>query len=245
MENNAPSTAGQLFNLPVEEWQAWLNQVMQPAALTQLAVIMGSAVLAWLAVRLLRRAMLSGPGKNGIPDAVEAIAQRVGQNEESLLFGRKDYDGVLFPFIWLGMAYSASLLMHVAVRASLFRIALPIIAALVVIRTVARVVRRLWGNTHWVKVLEQTVSWIIWMGVALWATGLLPDLLDFLDGVKIKIGAINTSVLNLLLGAFFVAVALIAALWFSSLIEARLLRGAVGSSLSLRKIGSNMIRAGL
>ena len=81
--------------------------------------------------------------------------------------------------------------------------------------------------------------------MALWATGLLPDLLDFLDSVKIKIGAINTSVLSLLLGAFFVAVALVAALWFSSLIEARLLRGAVGSSLSLRKIGSNMIRAGL
>ena len=152
---------------------------------------------------------------------------------------------MLFPFIWLGIAYLASLLMHVAVRASLFRIALPIIAALVVIRTVARVVRRLWGHTHWVKVLEQTVSWIIWMGVALWATGLLPDLLNFLDSVKIKIGAINTSVLSLLLGAFFVAVALVAALWFSSLIEARLLRGAVGSSLSLRKIGSNMIRAGL
>ena len=245
MENNASNTAGQLFNLPVEEWQAWLNQVMQPAALTQLAVIMGSAVLAWIAVRLLHRAVLSGPQKNAIPDAVEKMAQHVCQNEKSLLFGRKDYDGVLFPFIWLGIAYSASLLMHVAVRASLFRIALPIIAALVVIRTVARVVRRLWGNTHWVKVLEHTVSWIIWMGVALWATGLLPDLLDFLDSVKIKIGAINTSVLSLLLGAFFVAVALVAALWFSSLIEARLLRGAVGSSLSLRKIGSNMIRAGL
>lgn len=97
MENNASNTAGQLFNLPVEEWQAWLNQVMQPAALTQLAVIMGAAVLAWIAVRLLRRAVLSGPQKNAIPDAVEKMAQRVCQNEKSLLFGRKDYDGVLFP----------------------------------------------------------------------------------------------------------------------------------------------------
>ena len=81
MENNAPSTAGQLFNLPVEEWQAWLNQVMQPAALTQLAVIMGSAVLAWLAVRLLRRAVFSDPQKNSTPDAAEETAQRADQNE--------------------------------------------------------------------------------------------------------------------------------------------------------------------
>ena len=220
-----------------------MQQVMQPAALKQLLVIMGTAALAWLAVRLLRKAVLAGPQKNGIPDLAEKAMQRSAQHEDSLLFGRKDYDGVLFPFIWLGLAYLASHLMHVAVRASLFRIALPVIAALVVIRSVAKIVRRLWGGRHWVKMLEQTVSWLIWGCVVLWATGFLPNLAGFLDGIKIKFGSINTTVLNLLLGMVFVVVALLVALWVSSLIEARLLRDATGSTLSLRKIGSNAIRA--
>ena len=233
------------FNLPIEEWIEWLQQVMQPATLIQVAVLIGTAGIAWLAVYLLRRGVMAGPRRNGIPDAVEKVAQRIGQNEESLLFGRNNYDGVLFPVIWLVLSYAAAHLMHVEVKASLFRIALPVLAALVVIRAVARIVRRLWGTQHWVKVLEHTVSWIIWGCVVLRATGLLPDLVDFLDGIKIKLGAINTSVLSLLLGAFFVVVALVVALWVSSLIEARLLRGATGSTLSLRKIGSNVIRAGL
>lgn len=233
----------QFFNLPLEEWSNWLQQVMQPAALIQLAVIGGTGGLAWLAVRLLRKAVLTGPKKNGIPDAAERMLQRSAQYEESLLFGAKDYDGVLFPILWQAFAYVAAQLMHVAVRDSLFRIALPVIAALVVIRTIAKIVRRLWGDKHWVKVLEQTVSWVIWGCVVLWATGLLPDLLAFLDGIKIKFGAINTTLLNLILGSVFVVVALLAALWTSSLIEARLLRDATGSTLSLRKIGSNAIRA--
>lgn len=241
--NETSQVNEQLFNLPVDEWSSWLQQVMQPAALKQLLVIMGTAALAWLAVRLLRKAVLAGPQKNGIPDLAEKAMQRSAQHEDSLLFGRKDYDGVLFPFIWLGLAYLASHLMHVAVRASLFRIALPVIAALVVIRSVAKIVRRLWGGRHWVKMLEQTVSWLIWGCVVLWATGLLPNLAGFLDGIKIKFGSINTTVLNLLLGMVFVVVALLVALWVSSLIEARLLRDATGSTLSLRKIGSNAIRA--
>ncbi len=230
------------FNLPIEEWIEWLQQVMQPATLIQVAVLIGTAGIAWLAVRLLRRGVMAGPRRNGIPDAVEKVAQRIGQNEESLLFGRNNYDGVLFPVTWLVLSYAASHLMHVEIRASLFRIALPVLAALVVIRAVARIVRRLWGTRHWVKVLEHTVSWIIWGCVVLWATGLLPDLVNFLESVKIKFGAINTTLLNLILGSVFVVVALLVALWLSSLIESRLLRDATGSTLSLRKIGSNAIR---
>ena len=112
------------------------------------------------------------------------MLQRSAQREDSLLFGLKDYDGLLFPFIWLGFAYLAAQLMHLAVRDSLFRIALPVIAVLVVIRSVAKIVRRLWGDKHWVKVLEQTASWLIWGCVVLWATGLLPDLVGFLDGIS-------------------------------------------------------------
>ena len=37
-------------------------------------------------------------------------------HEESLFFGARDYDGVLFPIIWLGFTFLASHIMQVSVR---------------------------------------------------------------------------------------------------------------------------------
>ena len=98
----------QFLNLPLEEWSNWLQHVMQPAALKQLAVIIGTAGLAWLAVHLLRRAVLAGRKKDGTPDAAGGMMQRSAQRKDSLLFGAKNYDGVLFPCIWLGFTYLAA-----------------------------------------------------------------------------------------------------------------------------------------
>ena len=230
----------QFFHLPVDEWVEWLQQVMQPATLKQLGVIIGLGAVAWALVRLLRTMLMKGTsdrqqsGQTPEPD--------VRPHEESLFLGAKDYDGVLFPIIWLGFTTLASHIMQVSVRSSLFRIALPVILALVVIRTIVKIVYRLWGERRWVKALEQTVSWIVWACVVLWASGLLPDSLQLLDDVKIKLGSINTTLLNLLAGIVFVVGSLLVALWVSSLIEARLLRNATGSGLSLRKIVSNGIR---
>ena len=123
----------QFFNLPVDEWFEWLQQVMQPATLKQLGVIVGLGAVAWMLVRLLRTMLAKGSS---------ARLQEPGGRlyEESLFLGAKDYDGVLFPIRWLGFTSLASHVMRVPVRASLFRIALPVILALVVIRTIAKIV---------------------------------------------------------------------------------------------------------
>ena len=50
----------QFFNLPVDEWFEWLQQVMQPATLKQLGVIVGLGAVAWMLVRLLRTMLAKG-----------------------------------------------------------------------------------------------------------------------------------------------------------------------------------------
>ena len=50
----------QFFNLPVDEWFEWLQQVMQPATLKQLGVIVGLGAAAWMLVRLLRTTLVKG-----------------------------------------------------------------------------------------------------------------------------------------------------------------------------------------
>jgi len=86
------------------------------------------------------------------------------------------------------------------------------------------------------------VSWLAWGGTILWVTGLLPWLLEEMEGVGFKIGANKISLRDLLEGAFTAVVVLVLALWLSSVIEARLLRG-TRMDLSLRKIAANLTRA--
>jgi small-conductance mechanosensitive channel len=91
------------------------------------------------------------------------------------------------------------------------------------------------------RVIERSVSWIAWIGVVLWISGVLPLALEALDEVRWKVGNSRVSLLNLLQGAVSALIVLVLALWLSSVLEARLLRGA-GENLSLRKMAANALR---
>jgi small-conductance mechanosensitive channel len=63
--------------------------------------------------------------------------------------------------------------------------------------------------------------------------------------VQWKIGAHPVSLRTLLEGGLSAGFVLVLALWVSAALEARLLDGASGEQLSLRKAGANLLRAGL
>jgi small-conductance mechanosensitive channel len=64
-----------------------------------------------------------------------------------------------------------------------------------------------------------------------------------LDQISWKVGGSVLSVRTLIEGALTAGAVLIVALWVSAAIEARLLKSATGSDLSLRKVISNTVRA--
>jgi small-conductance mechanosensitive channel len=76
----------------------------------------------------------------------------------------------------------------------------------------------------------------------LWITGVLPLLLAELDRISWKLGGTTVSVRNLLEGTVSAIVVLMVTLWLSSLLEQKLLRGAV-ENLSIRKMAANALRA--
>lgn len=78
--------------------------------------------------------------------------------------------------------------------------------------------------------------------MVLWVSGLLPVILEELDGIKWKLGDSTLSVRTMIEGALTAGVVLLIALWVSAAIEARLLRAATGNELSLRKAVSNATR---
>ena len=204
----------------------WLRAMTRPDALTELAVLVACALLAWLAVRVLSRTQ---PLKDG----------------SSILFGQQIVDGVLFPVLLLTTAYVAQMLLARLFPLTLFKLAIPVLLALAVIRLSVKVLQVAFKNAPVVRALERNFSWLAWALMVLWVSGLLPIILDELDAIKWKIGGSPVSVLALLQGALTAGVVLLITLWISSAIESRLLRSATGSELSLRKAVSNATRAAL
>ena len=210
----------------IDGLEGWLTALTQPSALTELAALLACVLLAWLLARVLSR------------------MQRI-KNDASILFGQHIVDGVLFPLLLLSFAYIMQTLLARLYPLALFKVALPVLLALAVIRLSVKVLQVAFKNAPVVRALERTFSWLAWALMVLWISGLLPIILDELDGIKWKVGGSVLSVRALLQGALTAGVVLLITLWISSAIEGRLLRSATGGELSLRKAVSNATRAGL
>jgi small-conductance mechanosensitive channel len=122
------------------------------------------------------------------------------------------------------------------------RIAVAILASLAVIRTMARVLHVAFPHSALVRALERTLSWFVWIVLVLWLTGLLPMVVDRLEALQWKIGGSDVSLRGIVEGVLTALVALVAMLWLSAAIEARLL-ATERVSMSVRKMAANATRA--
>jgi small-conductance mechanosensitive channel len=206
---------------PAEDLGALVDALTRPAALTEFAVLAACIGLAWLLVRGLRGQM---------------------QRPASVWFGDRIVDGVLFPVLALALAVAARAWLVKMQPVAVLQLAVPILASLVIIRVAVRVLRVAFPQSTWVRMIERTLSWLVWGALVLWVTGLLPLVRHELDGVHWKLGGADVSLLSLLEGALSAVVVLVAVLWVSAAIESRLVTGA-GDNLSLRKIAANAVRA--
>lgn len=208
----------------IDSLDAWFAALTQPTALTELAALVACALLAWLVVRMANRA-------------------RLVVDESSILFGRRVVDGVLFPLLLLSFAYAAQALLARVLPLAVFKVAIPVLLALAVIRLGVKVLQVALKDTPLVRAMERTISWLAWIAMVLWVSGLLPVILEQLDDIKWTVGSSTLSVRTMLEGALTAGLVILVTLWISSAIEARVLRSATGSELSLRKAFSNATRA--
>ena len=208
-------------SLTADELSSLAGALLRPTALVELAVVAACLMLAWLVVRLAR-------GRS--------------RQRNSVLFGDRVIDGVLFPMLALGFAFIARHLLDGVLPIAVLRLAVPILLSLLAIRLTARVLRVAFPNSAVMRLIERTVSWLAWIGVVLWVTGVLPMVLDELDAIHWKMGDQQVSLRNLIEGALSAVIVMVIALWISAAIEVRLLRGS-STDLSLRKIAANATRA--
>jgi len=207
--------------LNADELKDLLAALTQAGVLTELAVLGGCLLLAWGIVRLIRGA--TAP-------------------EDSIWFGKRIFDGVSFPLLALALAFAAKVALAGYVRPAVLKLAVPILLSLAVIRLSVRVLSATLPNTRWVRIIERSISWLTWLAVVLWVTGVLPLMLDAMEDVHVTIGATRLTLRNIVEGTFTGALVMVLALWVSSAIEKQLLRG-TGDRLSLRKMAANIVRA--
>jgi small-conductance mechanosensitive channel len=198
--------------------EVWAG-LAQPSALTELVVLAACLLVTWAVVRLTRR---HAPG--------------------SIWFGTTGIDGVLFPLLALGLATAARYALASVLPIAVFKVAIPILASLAIIRTVARVLRVAFPDSAPVRALERTLSWLVWIVLVLWLTDLLPLVLAQLEAVHWKIGGSDVSLRGIFEGVLTALAALVLVLWLSAAIEARLL-SASRVNMSVRKMAANATRA--
>jgi small-conductance mechanosensitive channel len=205
-----------------EDFGALLAALTRPSVLIEVAVLVGCVALSW-----------------GVARVAAGRTQRTG----SVWFGERLVDGVLFPLLALAFVLLAARLLAGVLPIALLRLAVPILMSLAVIRLTARVLRLAFPNSALFGLVERSVSWLAWIAVVLWITGVLPVLLDELDGIRWKVGSHDMSLRNVIEGGLSAVIVMVIALWVSAAIEAKLLRSGGIDDLSLRKIAANATRA--
>lgn len=164
------------------------------------------------------------------------------QAKDSIWFGERTFDGLLFPLLALLFADLARRGVSGFQPVLLLRIAVSVFLSLAAIRLFARVLRAVYPTSSVVRLVERTISWIAWIAAVLWIVGLLPPVLAELDDITLAFGKTRVSVRTIFEGVFSAGVVLMIALWIAATIEKRILREAV-TDLSMRKVASNAIRA--
>jgi small-conductance mechanosensitive channel len=198
----------------------WLQTEVQPLLLKELALLALALLLAWLISYQLSRFA----------------------SQTSVLFGRGVVDGVLFPMAALALAYVAQVVFLKHQTPLLFKLAIPVLLSLALIRLCARVLMAVFPVSPLAQLTERLISWLAWGVAVLWITDLLPLVAQELEQIKLNFGKVRLDLRTLLEGVLSCGLVLVLSLWVSATIEQRLLARTV-SDLSMRKVAANLLRA--
>ncbi|THC45828.1 mechanosensitive ion channel family protein [Massilia sp. Mn16-1_5] len=210
--------------------QDLLEDISNPRILWQALAIVGAVLVGLLLARLIRRSWLHED------DSQNAI-RRIGVEG----FGR-----VLAPLLIAALVWGAKIALQKHQSVHLLRVALPLFTSMALIRIVFYLLRRVFAR-HGplgtaLQTFEKILALVVWLGVALYLTGMWPDIVQFLDSKVLPIGKHKATLLDILQGAVSVVVLMMLALWAGAAIEERLM-GLQGMHTSSRVVLARVARA--
>ncbi|MDP2809934.1 MAG: mechanosensitive ion channel [Rhodocyclaceae bacterium] len=203
-------------------WHEVLADLREPDLVWQLAIMAGCLLLALLGESLLRRRQ---PGEG-----------------RAWAFGHGGLKRISFPVLALILVLLARWLAEEWIRVGLLSLAVPLLASLAIIRVVFYVLRVSLVGATWLVQFERVFALLVWGVVALHIVGLLPEMIAVVESVTFSAGKQKLNLWHVLQGLVAVLATVLAALWLSSAIEARLNR-AVGLDANLRMVFARLTKA--
>ena len=165
-----------------------------------------------------------------------------GGTRDSILFGRRVVDGLLFHLMALVFTLACKTILVKFQSVALLKLAVPVLLALAVIRLIARVLTSVFPESHGARLIERAVSWLAWAFAVMWITGLLQPVREELDAIEFSVGKSHVSLLHVLEVMVSSSFVLVLTLWLSAFLESKVLSRAL-TDLSMRKVASNAMRA--
>ena len=106
---------------------------------------------------------------------------------------------------------------------SLLDLGVPLLLSMALVRAAIYVVHHAFSPSSLLATSERFLATSIWIGLALYLTGLAQPLIEMLEQVSFNVGRQELNLWTLLTGLVTVIVTLLVALWISGVIEGRLL----------------------
>jgi small-conductance mechanosensitive channel len=192
-------------------WQDVWRDLQHPHGLWQIGVIILCMLASWAGARLLRPSLSAQDRRKRL-----------------LRLGVESFAPALWPLLALLLIWLARLVMQQWQPVNVLRLAIPLIGSFALIRLAFYILRRAFARGgrvgHFLLLFERVFALLVWVGVALYITGLMPELLRMLDTTIVPIGSNRVSVLVMIQAAVFVAITLVLALWGGAMLEDRLMR---------------------
>jgi small-conductance mechanosensitive channel len=210
----------------------------RPRHAWEAAVIALSLVAAWTLARTVRYRV----------EARLRAAAHAKVRLDVLQFSIEGARRLVFPatallLLWTGeLAMRAGRLITSAADARLLRLAMVLVGALGVVRLLVYAIRRALTSVALIGAFERAIVLTVWGVSALYVTGALSDVTDWLDATRIPIGKTMVSLLAMLTAVVTTLVSLLAALWIGSLVETRLM-ATPGLDRNLRVVLGRVVRA--
>lgn len=192
-------------------WTELLTDVSSPELIWQCGVVALCILIGWVLARFI------------MPAFTEHGAGLISEDETAGYFMRAL--STLLTTICIALAMP---LLELWQQTSLLRLVLPLFVSFLAIRIIFFLLRRVFAQSGKVGktllIFEKIFAVIIWVGVALHITDLLPELMAYLESAKIPLGRHHPSLLDILQAIVSATLTLIVALWGASSVEQRLMR---------------------
>ena len=203
-------------------WQELQGDLSTPAVMWQIAIIIAAVIIA-LAI-------------NG---ALRTYVMQHAPEQWKLAIG--SINRMLFPLSTLVFVLFSQLLLSGWQHTGLLKLAGRLLLAMAAIRLIVYLLRYLFSPGGWLKALESVLAWSIWGILALYLTGLLPQIMQGMQDMRFNIGKNNVNLLLVLQALLTVIVTIFIALWLSRVIENKLMR-AEQVNVNLRVVLGKIIR---